>query len=380
MEQYTPCGKLALKVADPARSDTICPMTSGAVLIGVISAALFGIATPASKILLTSLSQFQLAGLLYLGAGLGMLPFVVGRLRRPGRKRVDGKNALRLGASVLFGGCLGPVFLLLGLASAQAASVSLWLNLELAATAVLGFLFFRDHLDSLGWVGVGGALLAGVLVALNEGSAGVLPALFVALACVCWGLDNNFTALIDALTPQETTFAKGVIAGTVNSVIGIVTVGALPAAGVGLLSLAVGAVCYGGSIVLFITAAQRMGAARAQILFASGPFFGMLFSFLLLSERPSWLQAAAVLVLLGSIGLMLRARHAHRHLHEPLVHIHSHRHDDMHHTHSHAGAPASLAHSHEHSHEPLAHEHPHVPDLHHRHGHDRARATPDERE
>ena len=344
-------------------------MSYGAVAIGVISAALFGIATPVSKILLTSLSQFQLAGLLYLGAGLGMLPFVVARLRRPRRKRLDRKNALRLAAAVIFGGCMGPVFLLLGLASAQAASVSLWLNLELAATAVLGFLLFRDHLDIPGWVGVGGALFAGVLVALSEGSAGVLPALLVALACVCWGLDNNFTALIDALTPQETTLAKGVIAGVVNSVIGVLTVGRLPAVGVGLVSLALGAVCYGGSIVLFITAAQRIGAARGQILFASGPFFGMLFSFLLLSERPSWLQAAAVLVLLGSIALMLRARHAHRHLHEPLVHIHAHRHDDMHHTHTHAGSPASLTHSHEHSHEPLGHEHVHVPDLHHRHSH-----------
>jgi drug/metabolite transporter (DMT)-like permease len=196
-------------------------------LIGVVSAALFGIATPLSKIPLNNLSQFQLAGLLYLGAGLGMLPFVRAPRRGSAWQRIDRKNALRLIAAVLLGGCVGPVFLLLGLKSAQASSVSLWLNLELAATAVLGFLFFKDHLDLFGWLGVGGALLAGVLVTMNEGSAGIRPSLFVALACVCWGVDNNLTALIDGLTPQEVT-SKGMFAGAVNFGIGVLTVRGLP--------------------------------------------------------------------------------------------------------------------------------------------------------
>jgi drug/metabolite transporter (DMT)-like permease len=344
-------------------------MRYGPVLIGILSAALFGIATPLSKILLSTLSQFQLAGLLYLGAGISMLPFVLRRKGGLPRRRMNRGNALRIAGTVIFGGCLGPVFLLMGLASARASSVSLWLNLEVAATAVLGFLFFKDHLDLFGWVGVGGALLAGVLVTVGEGSAGITPALFVALACLCWAMDNNLTALIDGLTPQEITFIKGIVAGAVNSVIGGLTVGALPGVAVGFASLALGAVCYGGSIVLFIIAAQRIGAARGQILFASAPFFGMIFSFLLLAERPSFLQGAAVAVLIASIALMARSRHAHRHVHAPTVHIHSHRHDDLHHTHEHEGAPASLRHSHEHAHEPVEHTHVHLPDLHHRHNH-----------
>lgn len=344
-------------------------MRHGPVLIGVVSAALFGIATPFCKMLLGSVTQFQLAGLLYLGAGLGMVPLVLLRRRAPLRKGMNRKNALRLAGAVLFGGCLGPVFLLLGLARAQASSVSLWLNLELPATALLGSLLFRDHLDISGWAGVAGALLAGVLVTVGEGSGGLAPALFVALACACWGLDNNFTALIDALTPQEVTMAKGLIAGAVNLSIGALSAGALPPAGAGLLSLAAGAACYGGSIVLFITAAQRMGAARGQVVFASAPFFGLVFSVVLLSERPSWPQLAAAAVLLGSITLVARARHAHAHEHRALVHIHAHRHDDLHHTHTHPGLPPDLLHTHEHTHEVMAHQHTHVPDLHHRHRH-----------
>jgi drug/metabolite transporter (DMT)-like permease len=366
---HTSMSDVTIRVIEANQMIYLSSMKSGALVIGVLSAALFGVATPLSKMLLESLSQFQLAGLLYLGAGLGMLPLVAVQWRRFGRRRLDTKNALQLAAAVLFGGCLGPVFLLLGLKSAQASSVSLWLNLELAATAVLGFLFFRDHLDLSGWLGIGGALLAGVLVTIGEGSAGIIPSLFVALACVCWGLDNNLAALIDRLTPQEITFVKGIIAGVVNLCIGMVTIGRLPALGIGVASLFMGAVCYGGSIALFITAAQRMGAARGQILFASAPFFGLLFSIILLSERISWPQAVAAAVLLASIALMLRGRHSHRHQHTPTVHIHAHRHDDMHHAHTHAEAPAGLMHLHEHTHDSLQHEHVHVPDLHHRHTH-----------
>jgi drug/metabolite transporter (DMT)-like permease len=338
-------------------------------MLGIVSAALFGVATPISKLLLQNLSQFQLAGLLYLGAALGMFPFLLARRRRINWKTLGRRNGLRVAGSVLFGGCLGPVFLLLGLSTAHASSVSLWLNLELAATAVLGFLFFRDHLDLKGWIGVGGVLFAGALVTFSEGWAGITPALFVALACVCWGIDNNLTSLIDGLTPQESTFIKGVVAGSVNFSIGVALQHGLPGGVTVLAALILGAVCYGGSIVLYISAAQGLGATRGQILFASAPFFGLLFSILLLAERPGWAQLAAVPLLLASLFVMLSARHAHRHAHQMTYHVHLHRHDDQHHDHRHEQAPASRWHVHAHTHDSVVHEHAHVPDLHHRHEH-----------
>jgi hypothetical protein len=44
--------------------------------LALVSACLFGASTPASKLLLGSFEPFQLAGLLYLGAALGMAPLV----------------------------------------------------------------------------------------------------------------------------------------------------------------------------------------------------------------------------------------------------------------------------------------------------------------
>ncbi len=266
---------------------------------------------------------------------------------------------------------MGPVFLLMGLSRAHASSVSLWLNLELAATAVMGVSFFKDQLDLYGWLGAGGAVLAGVLVALGEGVAGIVPSLLVALACICWALDNNLTALIDGLTPQEITLVKGLVAGAANTAIGALTIGSFPSLGLASWSLALGAGCYGGSIALYISAAQKLGAARSQVLFSSAPFLGALFSVLILSERPSWTLLVAAVILIGSIVLMRLGRHAHTHFHGEVTHIHAHRHDDGHHTHSHEGLPKRASHTHLHTHSATEHDHPHVPDLHHRHEHGR---------
>lgn len=345
-------------------------MSAGPVALALLSAVLFGVATPASKLLLRDLSAFQLSGLLYLGAALAMLPFVIAVRRPIGRPR-GGASLARLAGAVFFGGCLGPVFLMLGLSTSAASSVGLWLNLELVATALLGVLFFREHLDAGGWLGVGAMLLAGVLVALGDGAGAVIPALLVALACLCWGIDNHLTALIDGLTPQQSTFVKGCVAGAVNLSIGLLLGPGLPAAATVAAALALGAVSYGGSIALYITAAQGLGATRGQVIFASAPFFGMLLSIVLLGERPGWPFAAAVPLAAAALFLMRRSNHGHAHRHLATEHVHRHRHDDGHHDHGHPDGAIAAAHVHRHAHDEHSHDHPHVSDLHHRHAHGR---------
>ncbi len=349
------------------------------VLLALLSAALFGAATPASKVLLEGLSPFRLAGLLYLGAALGVLPAAARGLRARPPWRLDRANALRLGGAVLFGGVLGPVFLLLGLRLAPASSVSLWLNLELVATAVLGRLLFRDHLGRRGWIGVCAVVVAAALLSAGEGAASARAGALVLLACVCWGLDNHLTALIDAMRPAQSTFWKGLAAGTVNLTISSLAISSVassatlarqnvPAASLAL-ALLVGALSYGASIALYIASAQSLGATRGQMLFASAPFFGVALSAAFLAEPISATQVVAATLFAAGIAVLFTDRHAHAHAHEALAHDHMHRHDDGHHTHAHPGLPASTHHAHWHEHEPIVHAHPHWPDLHHRHGH-----------
>jgi drug/metabolite transporter (DMT)-like permease len=340
-------------------------------LLALVSAALFGAATPLAKDLLDELPPTVLAGLFYLGAALFLSPVLVRGLVRGERSSfpADRRNRLLLVGAVVFGGIVGPVLMLLGLRMARAASVSLWLNLETTATAVLGVWVFKEHLGRWGWVGNFGVLAAGVLLSLEGGASAAMGGLLVAAAAVCWGLDNHFTALIDGITPLESTFWKGLVAGTTNLGLGLAWYGTGPVGTAWLLALAVGGLSYGVSIVLYISSAQLVGATRSQMVFASSPLVGVLLSIFWLGEPFSGIQLLAAVLLVASIALLFLERHEHEHVHEPVEHEHSHRHDDGHHDHDHPGLDRSRRHSHRHRHERLAHRHPHWPDLHHRHSH-----------
>ncbi len=342
-------------------------MAIGPVIGCLVAAALFGASTPVAKHLLGELGPFGLAGLLYLGAALAMAPLAGrGGSRERRRARAHGRY---LAAAVLFGGLLGPVLLFTGLRAAASASVSLWLNLEAVFTALLAALFFREHLGWRTWLACAAVVAAGAVLAAPGGVAGAGAAALVAGACLCWAVDNHATALIDGYTPAQTTLIKGAVAGAVNLAIGAAVEGVpVDWATIGL-ALGVGALAYGASIALYIAGAQRLGATRSQLLFATAPLFGAAGAWLALGEPVLSTQAAAAPLMLAGVVLILRGHHGHEHRHEAITHSHAHRHDDDHHTHVHPGLPAWLRHTHEHTHDPITHAHPHLPDLHHRHGH-----------
>ncbi|HBZ70975.1 MAG TPA: EamA family transporter [Deltaproteobacteria bacterium] len=349
------------------------PLPRRATLLALASALLFSAAAPAGRVLLKDLPPLTLAGLLYLGAALGVMPAVLrgrGRIARGDGAGHDTRASWRhLAGAIVAGGIVAPVLLLLALEREGASVVSLWLNLELAATALLGIAFFSEHLHRQGWFGVGGAVAAGALLAAGGGWPGLSAGMLLAGACLCWGLDNQWTALVDGLSPAQSTLFKGLVAGGVNLALGFAIEPSLLAPYPLLAALVVGALCYGASIALHIAASQDLGATRAQAIFASAPFFGAALSVAALGEPFGLREAAAAVAFALSVALVLRDRHGHFHAHATIEHTHSHRHDDGHHLHIHPGAGPWLRHSHWHRHAPFAHAHPHRPDLHHRHDH-----------
>jgi len=334
-----------------------------------LAALLFGAAAPLGKPLLAFLNDFQMAGLLYLGAALGVSLILLKEKSFHWPWQLRRQDQIKLTGSIVFGGILGPVFLMAGLRIAAAGSVSLWLNMEMVATAALGFLFFKDHLTAKGWLASLGVLAAATLLAWEGGQAGFKAGGLIALACLSWGVDNHVTALIDGISPAQITFWKGIVAGTVNTILGVL-VGTLAVNSLSILgALGLGAIAYGLSILFYITSAQRLGATRAQLIFASAPFFGLILSFFL-GESLTLAQMGAFAIFLVSVFLLFKESHGHEHEHQPLNHVHLHEHPSDHHTHEHADQGAEpLRHSHEHAHEPIMHSHPHWPDLHHRHLH-----------
>jgi drug/metabolite transporter (DMT)-like permease len=278
-------------------------------------------------------------------------------------------NRRRLAFVVLFGGVLGPVLLLFALRIASAGSVSLLLNLEMVATAVLGVAFFGEHLGRSGWAGVAATVLAGIVLSFGGGTPGLVAGLLAAGACLCWGVDNNLTALIDGLSPAETTLWKGAVAGTTNLFLGSLFAPLHPTPGTIGIALLVGMLSYGASIVLYVRASQQLGATRSQVAFACAPFAGAVISFVFLEEPIGGVALFAGVLLVAGVVLSFLDRHAHEHTHEASEHIHVHRHDDGHHDHEHVGLTPTTSHTHEHRHERVIHGHRQMPDLHHRHRH-----------
>ena len=340
------------------------------VMLGLASALLFGAATPASKILLGSVQAQTLAGLLYLGAAFGVLPVAIRErtFRWPWRA---GRSTLLLltGATVL-GGIMGPLLILLGLKITSSGSVALWLNLEFVATVILGHFVFHEHLAPRGWIAAFGTLIAALLLAGGEGGGGILAVILIALGCLCWGLDNHFTALIDGISPSQTTFWKGIVAGAFNLVMGGALTGGLGRPAMILIALLVGAVSYGLSITLYVTAAQGLGATRSQMVFSAAPFFGLLLSVTVLGEAFTGVQAIAAVIIVISLMVLFSEKHTHLHRHNSMTHQHRHQHNESHHDHAHSGPGGPGSHVHWHEHKPQEHNHDHLPDLHHRHDHD----------
>ncbi len=338
-------------------------------LTGLFSALLFGAATPASKALLVDLDAQTLAGLLYLGAVLGVLPAAVWPKPMRPPWQAGRRTLVLLAGAVVLGGIVGPWLLLLGLQRASAGSVSLWLNLEFVATVLLGHFVFREYMTRRGWIAAGGTLLSAVLLVGAEGNPGLPSVLFVAGACLCWGVDNHLTALIDGITPAQTTLWKGGVAGVFNLVMGGVLAGGIGSFGLIVSALVVGALAYGLSVTLYITAAQGIGASRSQMIFSTAPFFGLLFAVFILGESFTGMQALAAVIIVASLVILFSERHQHAHRHDAVAHRHDHVHDDDHHAHEHGASHRGANHTHWHEHETTDHTHGHWPDLHHRHPH-----------
>ena len=345
------------------------PSTPKYIFAGLTSAFLFGAATPASKVLLQGIQPQVLAGLLYLGAALGMLPIVIREAAFHWPWRADRATVLQLTGAILTGGILGPLFLMMALKIEKAGSVSLWLNLEFVATVILGHFLFKEHLTLRGWLAAGGTIIAALLLVGGEGGGGIVPITLITLGCICWGLDNHLTALIDGISPAQTTMWKGFLAGTFNLFVGSAFFGFSGLPNMIVVAMIVGVLSYGFSITLYVIAAQGLGAIRSQMIFSTAPFFGLLISVIVLAETFTNGQAIAAGLMAASLIILFSEKHAHTHRHHQIIHEHIHRHDELHHDHEHDGPKNKLNHSHRHKHKPSEHDHKHWPDLHHRHDH-----------
>ena len=345
-----------------------------AILLALVAALLFGLSTPAAKALLAASDPWLLAGLLYLGSGIGLGCFrlilaLAGRGSREAPLRRSDVPWL-LGA-VVCGGGIGPVLLMFGLAGGSASHAALLLNLEGVLTAALAWLVFREHFDLRIAIGMAVITAGAFVLAWRPGQGFPVDrnALFIVGACLAWAIDNNLTRKVSGGDAALIAALKGGAAGAVNLAIAAASGARLPGLGTLVGAGLVGLLGYGVSLVLFVRALRDLGAARTGAYFSTAPFIGAVIAVVAFGEELTGRLAAGALLMAMGVWLHVSERHGHEHVHEPLEHDHLHRHDE-HHAHEHdAGTPSGEPHAHWHVHVPLRHEHPHYPDLHHRHRH-----------
>lgn len=340
------------------------------ILYALGSAILFGASAPIAKMLLGGISPWLLAGLLYLGSGLGLAAL---RLIRSSKEaplvRTDWPW---LAAAIFAGGVCGPVLLMFGLWATAGSTAALLLNLESVLTLAIAWIVFREYVDLRLGIGALAIVLGAVALSLQgsgaEASSTIWGPLLIAGACLAWAVDNNLTRKISAADPIQSAMLKGLVAGAVNVALALGAGNALPTVPTLIAAGAVGFLGYGVSLVLFILALRHLGTARTGAYYALAPFIGAALAIPLLDEPvtlPFLLGGAAMAV---GLWLHLTERHQHSHVHEPMEHDHLHVHD-AHHQHAHDGKPVSEPHAHPHRHGRLVHKHVHYPDLHHRHSH-----------
>ena len=351
-------------------------MNRAGISLALLSAILFGVSTPFAKLLLGSIDPWMMAGLLYLGAGVGLAAVHLSRsvLNLP---RVDAplrrSDMPWLALVILAGGIGGPLLLMFGLARTDAASASLLLNLEGLATMAIAWLVFRENVDRRLLVGAF-AILAGAALLSWQGRASLdWGALLIAGACLCWGADNNLTRKLSSADPVQIAMLKGLVAGSVNLSLAFMNGAEFPPISMIVAAGLVGFLGYGVSLALFVLGLRHLGAARTGAYFSLAPFVGAAVAVLLLGEPLSATLLIAGCLMGVGLWLHLSERHDHEHVHESVEHEHRHRHDE-HHQHEHGpDVPPGEPHTHWHKHAPLVHRHPHYPDLHHRHGHGHAK-------
>jgi drug/metabolite transporter (DMT)-like permease len=314
-----------------------------------------------------------LAALLYLGSGIGLFcvrPFLRNKAHARDRDAQIAKSDLVwLAGAILAGGVAAPITLLFSLKDTPAATASLLLNFEAVATTVLALLVFQEEVGRRALWSVALITISSVLLSIDPAAGWGLSAgaLGIVLACILWGIDNNWTRNVSAKDPLTIVTIKGLAAGTVSLIVAIALGNHLPAPSIILGAMLLGCLSYGLSIVLFIRAMRGLGAARTSALFGTSPLAGVILSLLIFRGLPNWLFWIALSLMVTAALLLLNERHEHEHFHELLVHEHSHLHNDEHHEHDHEGALIA-GHSHTHQHAEWRHAHHHMPDIHHRHG------------
>jgi len=346
--------------------------TTTAILMAILAAALYGLSSPLSKLLLAEIPPTLMAALLYLGAGFGMLMVNLQKVLS-GQEQLEAKMTKKelpyiVGMIVL--DIAAPILLMIGLTLTTAENASLLNNFEIVVTSLIALFVFKEAIGRRMWIAILLITLSSIILSVEDLSSFTFSvgSIFVIAACFCWGFENNCTRMLSIKDPLQIVVVKGFGSGIGSLLISFVVKQYSSNVTYILLALILGFVAYGLSIFFYIKAQRELGASRTSAFYATAPFIGVVISWLVLQETITLSFLAALIIMLMGTYLAISEKHKHVHIHAKVNHEHSHNHEDGHHNHKHETVIVG-EHNHEHDHEVIEHSHSHTPDSHHRHTH-----------
>ena len=310
----------------------------------ILAAVFYAVNVPVSKVLLREVGPTTMAALLYLGAGVGI--GMLSLFNRNSREKSEplSKKDLPYVIGMIVLDIAAPIFLMLGISYGSSANASLLGNFEIVATTLIALFIFREAVSKRLWAAIALITLSSILLSF-EGTDSFrfsYGSLFVLLATVCWGVENNCTRNIASKSTYEIVVLKGIFSGLGSLLIAFIMRETMPGTGYAVVALLLGFVSYGLSIFLYVRAQRVLGAAKTSAYYAVAPFVGAFLSFVFLKEQLSWKYLTALAVMIAGSALVvvdtLIRQHAHQH-----VHTFTHTHDGSTHTHT-------VVHTHEHNH------------------------------
>lgn len=273
------------------------------ILWAVLAAALYALNAPFSKLLLKNVSATMLASLLYLGAGLGM--FLLSRVHKNSNDQRLSRRDLPYVLGMILLDIAAPILLMLGLSNTTPANATLLNNFEIVATSIIALLIFHEAVSKRLWIAIVLITISSIILSFEDTSSlhFSIGSLFVLLACICWGFENNCTRMLSQSNPLEIVIIKGFGSGIGSMILAISIGERIPAFNDTVYALLLGFVAYGLSIFFYVRAQRDLGAARTSAYYALSPFIGVALSLLIFHELPSASFILALIIMIGGVAL-----------------------------------------------------------------------------
>ena len=315
-----------------------------AITYALLAALFYAINVPISKILLKTVGPASMAALLYLGAGFGIAVLSAFRKKNRDREQKLTRKDLPYVIGMIVLDIAAPIFLMMGISYGSSANASLLGNFEIVATTVIALCIFKEAVSKRLWLAIALITLSSIILSF-EGAESLqfsCGSLFVLLATICWGFENNCTRNISSKDTYEIVTIKGIFSGLGSLAIAFIRREAFPGMRYIAVALVLGFVAYGLSIFLYVRAQNTLGAAKTSAYYAINPFVGAFLSFVFLKERLSIIYLIALVIMFAGSAFVVRDTLVRHHLHTH-QHTFTHTHDGVTHTHT-------VMHTHDHDH------------------------------